>query len=152
LGAHYPYGYYQHPVLVHNRVVVKMQGFERVSLYMEKGELLDEASNHSKQAIQAAGILYHGRKHGLKNEAPPPASASVLMNENFIEEKGQVVIDTEVRAMAEPAVPLHILWWLDSLERDEKAEVLLAIVGYLIKNSTHKFTVVASQDGPVRTD
>lgn len=152
LGAHYPYGYYQHPVLLHNRVAVKMQGFERVSLYMEKGELLDEASNHSKQAIQAAGILYHGRKHGLKNEVPPPATASVLMNENLIEEKGHVVIDTEVRAMTEPLVPLRILWLLDSLDRDEKAEVLLAIVRYLVKKSAHQFTIVALKDGTIRKD
>lgn len=150
VGAHYPLGYYQHPVLLHERVIVKMRGHERVSVFMENGELLDEASNHSKQALQAAGILAHARHRGAKNETPPKAEFSVLMNENLIKEDGKIVIDTEVRSMAEPRVPLRILWWVDSLEQNEKSEMLLQVARYLVKHSGHKITVLTPQDGPLR--
>lgn len=150
VGAHYPLGYFQHPVLLHERVIVKMRGHERVSMFMENGELLDEASNHSKHALQAAGMLIHARKKGSKNENPPKPEYSVLMNENMIKEDGQLVIDTEVRSMAEPRVPLRILWWLDSLDRDDKAEMQFHMARYLVKHTGHKITVVTPQDGPLR--
>lgn len=150
VGAHYPLGYYQHPVLIHERVIVKMQGPERVSMYMENGELLDQASNHSKQAVQAPGVLYHARRRGLKNEVPPKPEYSVLMNENLMKLGDQIVIDSELRAMAEPRVPLRIAWWLDSLEREERAEMLFVMARYLEKTTRHKFTVLCSSEGALK--
>ncbi len=137
-------------MLLHERVIVKMRGHERVSVFMENGELLDEASNHSKYALQAAGVLAHARQRGAKNEVPPKPAFSVLMNENLIKEDGKIVIDTEVRSMAEPKVPLRILWWIDSLERNEKSEMLFQMARYLVKHSGHKITVVTPQDGALR--
>ena len=48
------------------RIVEKVKGYERAVTLMEKGELLDEASNHSRYVIQVPGILYHARARGLE--------------------------------------------------------------------------------------
>ena len=151
VGAHYPLGYYQHPVLLHDRIVKKLKGHERICALMDEGTLLDEASNHSRFVAQAPGILYHGRSRGRKNETPPEPLNNVLLNENFQVENGQINIDILLRGKAEPKVPLNILWVLDSLERDDAPIVLFHYARYLAKDSGHRFAVVARKDGPLRS-
>lgn len=151
VGAHYPLGYYQHPVLLHDRLVKKLKGHEMICALMEEGTLLDEASNHSRFVAQAPGILYHGRSRGRKNETPPGPLDNVLLNENFHVESGRISIDVLLRSKAEPKVPLRILWVLDSLERDDAPIVLFHYARYLAKESGHGFSVAALKDGPLRS-
>jgi hypothetical protein len=152
VGSHYPLGYYQHPVLLSARLVEKLRGHERVSQLMVEGTLLDDASNHSRYVLQASGILYHGRAHGMKNETPPEPLKNVLMSENLIEKEGKIVVNTLRRVKAEPKVPLKILWAIDSLERDDGPAVWFHYLHYLSKESGHKFSVVSLKDGPMRSE
>jgi|GEM_PF-6039767 len=152
VGSHYQLGYYQHPVLLSARLVEKLRGHERVSQLMEEGTLLDDASNHSRYVLQAPGILYHGRAHGMKNEKPPEPQNNVLINEHLIEKDGKIVINTLRRAMSEPKVPLSILWAIDSLERDDGPAVWFHYLRYLSKESGHQFSVVSLKDGPMRPE
>jgi len=151
VGAHYPLGYYQHPVILHDRLVKKLKGHEKICALMDDGTLLDDASNHSRFVVQAPGILYHGRSRGRKNEKPPAPVDNVLLNENLRVENGQIRIDPLLRSKAEPKVPLRILWTLDSLERDDAPISLFHYVRYLTQESGHRFSVVALKDGPLRT-
>jgi glycosyltransferase involved in cell wall biosynthesis len=150
VGARYPLGYYQHPVLLHDRLVKKLHGHERISLLMEEGTLLDEASNNSRWVVQAPGVLYHARKRGFKNETPPAPQANVLMNENLYEENGKVLINKIIRSRAEPKVPLKILWAIDSLDFDDGPIAWYHYVRYLSKESGHQFVVVSTKDGSMR--
>jgi glycosyltransferase involved in cell wall biosynthesis len=152
VGAHYPLGYYQHPVLLHDRLVKKLGGHERISVLMLEGTLLDDASNHSRYVAQAPGVLYHGRARGGKNEKPPEPVDNVLINENLVVEKGKIEISTLIRAKAEPKVPLKILWAIDSLDRDDGPAVWYHFVRYLSQESGHKFSVVSLKDGPMHAD
>ncbi len=151
VGAHYPLGYYQHPVLLHDRLVKKLKGHENVCALMDEGTLLDDASNHSRYVVQAPGILYHARSRGRKNEKPPTPVDNVLLNENLLMEHGEFVIHPLLRNKSEPKVPLRILWALDSLEREDAPIVLFHYARYLAKESGHRFSVVALQDGPLRS-
>ena len=150
VGAHYPLGYYQHPVLLHERLVKKLSGHENTSLLMLDGTLLDDASNHSRYVVQAPGILYHGRQCGRKNETTPEPVDNVLINENLVVEDGKILINTLLRARSEPKTPLRILWALDSLDQDDGPIVWFHLARYLSKESGHKFSVVSLKDGPMR--
>ena len=152
VGSHYPLGYYQHPVLLSARLVEKLKGHERVSQLMEEGTLLDDASNHSRYVLQAPGILYHARAHGFKNEKPPEAVKTVLLNENLIEENGQIVIDITRRVRSEPKVPLNILWAMDSLEREDGPAMWFHYLHFLARESGHKFSLLSLKDGPMRPE
>ncbi|HJZ10769.1 MAG TPA: glycosyltransferase, partial [Acidobacteriota bacterium] len=152
VGASYPLGYYQHPVLLSRRLVEKLKGYERVSLLVEEGHLLDEASNHSRYVLKAPGILYHARKRGLRNEKPPDPVNNVLMNEDLKALNGRIEIDTLSRQRAEPKVPLRILWLIDSLQRDDGETLLFHYVRYLAEQSAHQFSVVCKKDGPMRAN
>lgn len=150
VGASYPLGYYQHPVLMSARIVEKLKGHERVVSLMEEGSLLDEASNHSRFVIQVPGILYHARERGLKNEIPPPPVKNVLMSESLIKKGDEIVIDTESRIAAEPPSPLKILWILDSLDLEDGPSFLLHLARYLRQQSKHELTIISSRDGILR--
>lgn len=150
VGAHYPLGYYQHPILLHERLVKKLKGFEVVSKLMEAGTLLDEASNHSRFVAQASGLLYHARKRGLKNEAPPAPVNNVLINENYAIQNGNPVIDELIRNRAEPKSALNILWVVDSLDLNDEPNYFLQLARWLQKSTGHSFTIVSSSDGPLR--
>lgn len=151
VGASYPLGYYQHPVLMSARIVEKLKGHERVVTLMEEGSLLDEASNHSRFVIQVPGILYHARERGLKNETPPPPVKNVLMSESLINKGDEIVIDTESRIAAEPPSPLKILWILDSLDLEDGQSFLLHLARYLRQQSKHELTIISSRDGILRS-
>jgi glycosyltransferase involved in cell wall biosynthesis len=150
VGASYPLGYYQHPVLLSRRLVEKLKGYERVSSLMEEGTLLDEASNHSRYVLKAPGIPYHARARGLRNEKPPEPVHNVLMNENLVMKNGVIQIDTLARQRSEPRVPLKILWIIDSLDRDDGEMVWFHYLRYLSAESRHRFRVVTLKDGPMR--
>jgi len=152
VGAAYPLGYYQHPVLLSRRLVEKLKGYERVSYLMEEGILLDEASNHSRYVLKAPGILYHARSRGRKNEKPPEPVNNVLMNENLVVANGVIQIDTSARQCSEPKVPLKILWAIDSLEQDDGELVWFHYLRYLAAESRHQFEVVSLKDGPMRAN
>ncbi len=152
VGSHYPPGYYQHPVFLSGRLVEKLKGHERVTQLMEDGSLLDHASNHSRYVLQAPGLLYHSRVHGMKNEKPPEPVENVLMNENLVVLDGKVVIDPLRRARSEPRVPLKILWAIDNLDRDDGPAVWFHYLRFLAKESGHKFTVLSLKDGPMRVE
>jgi glycosyltransferase involved in cell wall biosynthesis len=149
VGAHYPLGYYQHPILLHERLVKKLKGYEIVSKLMEEGSLLDEASNHSRFVIQAPGLLYHARLRGLKNEIPPAPVNNVLMNENYTIESDKPVIDTLIRNRAEPNTALKILWAVDSFDLEDGPIYLLNLARFLLKNTGHIFTILSTQEGPL---
>ena len=151
VGAHYPLGYYQHPILLHERLVKKLKGFEVVSKLMEAGTLLDEASNHSRFVAQASGLLYHARKTGLKNETPPAPVNNVLINENYTIQDGNPVIDELIRNRAEPKSPLNILWVVDSLDLNDETNYFLQLARWLQKSTGHSFKIVSSSDGPLRS-
>lgn len=151
VGAHYPLGYYQHPILLHGRVVQKLHGHERLSALMEEGTLLDEASNHSRYVLQSPGIPYHARARGLKNENPPPAVWNVLINENYVQEANGIDIDSEVRICTQPRVPLKILWLLDSLESGDGELHLYYLMRYFARQFKHQIHIVASVDGAMRS-
>jgi glycosyltransferase involved in cell wall biosynthesis len=150
VGAHYPLGYYQHPVLLHDRLVKKLKGHEKISLLMLEGTLLDDASNHSRYVVQAPGVLYHGRQRGRKNETPPEPVDNVLMNENLVVENGKIQINPLLRARSEPKTPLRVLWAIDSLDRDDGPAVWYHLVRFLSKESGHRFSIVSLNDGPMR--
>lgn len=150
VGAHYPLGYYQHPILLHGRVVQKLHGHERLSALMEEGTLLDDASNHSRHVLQAPGIPYHARARGLKNEIPPPPAWNVLINENYIQEGDQIKIDPEIRICTQPRVPLSILWLIDSLEPDDGELYLYYLMRHFARQFKHKIHILASTDGGMR--
>jgi glycosyltransferase involved in cell wall biosynthesis len=152
VGAHYPLGYYQHPVLLHDRLVKKLSGHEKISLLMLDGTLLDDASNHSRYVVQASGMLYHGRKRGRKNETPPEPVDNVLINENYVVEDGKILINTLLRARSEPKTPLRILWALDSLDQEDGPIAWFHLARYLAKESGHQFSVASLKDGPLRAD
>lgn len=149
VGAHYPLGHYQHPILLHERLVKKLKGFEIVTKLMEEGTLLDEASNHSRYVVQAPGLLYHARLKGSKNEVPPPAVNNVLMNENYSIEQGKPVIDSQIRDRSEPNLPLNILWAVDSLELENGPTYLFYLARFLQKTTGHNLSVVSPADGPL---
>src|SRR6185295_1087680 len=92
VGASYPLGYYQHPILMSARIVEKLKGSERAVSLMEEGSLLDDASNHSRYVIQVPGILYHARERGLKNEIPPAPVNNVLMSESLVDKGNEITI------------------------------------------------------------
>jgi glycosyltransferase involved in cell wall biosynthesis len=150
VGASYPLGYYQHPLLMSARIVEKLKGHERVVSLMEEGSLLDEASNHSRYVVQVPGILYHARERGLKNEIPPEPVNNVLMSESLVKKGDEITIDTESRIAAEPPVPLKILWILDSLDLEDAPSFLLHLARYLRNQSKHELTIVSSRDGILR--
>jgi glycosyltransferase involved in cell wall biosynthesis len=150
VGASYPLGYYQHPILMSTRIVEKLKGYERVVSLMEEGSLLDEASNHGRYVIQVPGILYHARERGLKNEIPPQPVSNVLMNENLLKKGAEISIDTESRIAAEPSVPLKTLWILDSLDLEDGPSFLLHLARYLHHQSKHELTIISSRDGILR--
>lgn len=150
VGAHYPLGYYQHPVLLNDRLVAKLKGYERISVLMEEGTLLDEASNHSRWVAQAPGILYHARARGLKNEIPPKPVFNVFLNENLHFEEGQILINQEIRSRAEPSVPLNLLWIVDSLDLEDCPIFLWNLAKYLREHSGHQCITLATKDGPLR--
>ncbi len=150
VGASYPLGYYQHPLLMSARIVAKLQGYERVIALMEEGLLLDEASNHSRYVIQAPGILYHARARGLQNEKPPEPVWNVLVNENLVQKNDEIAINTELRIGAEPPVPLKILWILDSLDLEDGTTLLLHLARHLHHQSGHLLTILSSSDGVLR--
>lgn len=150
VGASYPLGYYQHPVLLHDRLIKKLKGHERVSALMEEGTLLDEASNHSRYVLQAPGILYHGRARGLKNEKAPEPADNVLINENYQIENAKIKLDPLRRIRTEPRVPLKILWAIDSLDVDDGELVWYHYLRYLTQQSKHQFTVFSLKDGPMK--
>lgn len=150
VGAHYPLGYYQHPVLLNDRLVAKLKGYERISALMEEGTLLDEASNHSRWVAQAPGILYHARARGLKNEIPPKPVFNVFLNENLHFEEDQILINQEIRSRAEPSVPLNLLWIVDSLDLEDCPIFLWNLAKYLSERSGHQFITLATKDGPLR--
>jgi glycosyltransferase involved in cell wall biosynthesis len=149
VGAHYPLGYYQHPVLLNDRLVAKLKGHERVSAFMEEGSLLDEASNHSRWVAQAPGMLYHARAKGLKNEKPPQPVYNVFLNENLSYKNAQIRIDEEIRSRAEPGVPLRILWLVDSLDLEDGAIFQWNLANYLKNHFAYQFVTVASKNGPL---
>lgn len=150
VGAHYPLGYYQHPILLHERLVKKLKGFEVVSRLMEEGTLLDEASNHSRFVAQAPGLLYHARMRGLKNETPPPPVNNVLINENFVIVENEPVIDPLIRNRAEPNTALNLMWVLDSLDLEDGPVYLFHMARFLQKNTGHNLSIISSDDGPLR--
>lgn len=150
VGASYPLGYYQHPILISRRIVEKLKGYESVVSLMEEGSLLDEASNHSRYVIQVPGILYHARERGLKNETPPPPVNNVLMSESLVQKGNEITFDTESRIAAEPAVPLKILWILDSLDLEDAPSFLLHLARYLHQQSRHELTIISTCDGLLR--
>jgi glycosyltransferase involved in cell wall biosynthesis len=151
VGASYPLGYYQHPLLMSARIVEKLQSYERVVSLMEEGSLLDEASNHSRYVIQVPGILYHARERGLKNETPPDPVHNVLMSESLVKKGDEIVIDSELRIAAEPdGVPLKILWILDSLDLEDGPSFLLYLARYLHHQNGHTLAVLSSRDGILR--
>jgi glycosyltransferase involved in cell wall biosynthesis len=151
VGAHYPLGYYQHPVLLSRRLVEKLKGYERASALMEEGSLLDEASNHSRYVLKAPGVLYHARARGLKNENPPEPTDNVLMNDNLVSQNGVIQIRADCRVRAEPKVPLNILWAVDSLDQDDGPTLWFHFLRYLARESGHRFTVVSLKDGFFKT-
>lgn len=150
VGASYPLGYYQHPLLMSARIVEKVKGYERAVSLMEEGSLLDEASNHSRYVIQVPGILYHARERGLKNEIPPEPVSNVLMSESLVKKGDEVTINTQLRIAAEPPVPLKILWILDSLDLEDGPSFLFHLAQYLREQSKHELTVISSRDGILR--
>ncbi len=150
VGASYPLGYYQHPLLMSARIVEKLKGHERAVTLMEEGSLLDDASNHSRYVVQVPGILYHARERGSKNETPPHPVHNVLMNESLLKKGDEIVIDTESRIAAEPPVPLKILWILDSLDLEDGSSFLLHLGRYLHHQNGHLITVLSLRDGALR--
>ena len=150
VGSTYPLGYYQHPVMMSARIVEKVQGYERAVTLMEKGELLDEASNHSRYVIQVPGILYHARARGLKNEEPPKPVWNVLASESLVNNNNEIQINTDLRIAAQPPAPLKLLWILDSLDLEDGPVLLLSIARYLHKQDKHDITIVSSANGPLK--
>lgn len=152
VGAHYPLGYYQHPVLMGRRLVEKLRGYERVSELMEEGTLLDEASNNSRYATQAAGMLYHARARKRKKEQPPEPVNNVFLNENLVVDAGdQIRINTAIRIRTEPNVPLNLLWAVDSLEMTQGSIFLANLAQYLKDGTGHNLTVWSRGDGRLRS-
>ncbi|HSE39184.1 MAG TPA: glycosyltransferase, partial [Acidobacteriota bacterium] len=149
VGSTYPLGYYQHPVMMSARIVEKLKGYERVVALMEKGELLDEASNHSRYVIQVPGILYHARERGLKNETPPEAVWNVLVSESLVQQEGKIEINPDLRIAAEPPSSLRILWILDSLEFEDGPLFLFSIARALQKQNNHEITILSTKNGPL---
>lgn len=150
VGAHYPLGHYQHPILLHDRLVRKLNGHERLSALVEEGSLLDEASNHSRYALQAPGIPYHARARGLKNETPPLPVWNVLINENYIRKGEEITIDPEVRICTEPRVPLRLLWLMDSLESGDAELHLYYLLRHFSREFKHEIQVLSTHDGSMR--
>jgi glycosyltransferase involved in cell wall biosynthesis len=149
VGSTYPLGYYQHPVMMSARIVEKLKGYERVVALMEKGELLDEASNHSRYVIQVPGILYHARERGLKNEMPPEPVWNVLVSESLVQQEGKIEMNPNLRIAAEPPSALKILWILDSLEFEDGPLFLFSIARALHKQHNHEIQIVSTQNGPL---
>lgn len=150
VGARYPLGYFQHPILLSERLVEKLKGYERVSTLAEEGGLLDEASNHSRYAIQAPGVLYHARTKGAKNEIPPESEFSVLTNENLIHLNEKIEIDPEIRIRSEPEIALQILMILDSFEDSESLRMLFQFARYLKQERGHTFHFLSLKEGVLR--
>lgn len=150
VGAHYPLGHYQHPILLHGRLIHKLRGHERVSALMDEGTLLDEASNHSRYVLQAPGIPYHARTRGLKNETPPPPVWNVLINDNYIKKGDEVIIDPEVRICTQPRVPLKILWLIDSLHAGDSELHVYYLARYFNREFKHTIHLLSSRDGAMR--
>jgi glycosyltransferase involved in cell wall biosynthesis len=150
VGSTYPLGYYQHPVMMSARIVEKVRGYERAVELMEKGELLDEASNHSRFVIQVPGVLYHARARGLKNEEPPEPVWNVLVSESLVFRNDEIQINTDLRIAAQPPAPLKLLWVLDSLDIEDGPLFLLSLARHLQKQDKHEITVLSSSNGTLK--